>query len=413
MKTLVPPRMVEELAAIHSGGASVRAGAFNLNPKKQMKTKLKQLAVGAIVTLGFTTVTQAQYSAVAPDFQTEVRYSGVSPQGGFTAYQGQIHSWANLGWGSPTGYYIDNTLISQAALDGNGFGDPFGLYDPVTSTFYAGTYAGAGTGLWRYNNDNSWTKLGVFDSLYGADTFQGRVYASGLNTIWNGSSGQDNVIALYDLTGGSQHDVLIQATGNSASVAVDKFGNVYYANYGNLDGTISGLRVWTAEQIDSVRADLGNGAAGGGELDYYLTYDDSCFLTELPGGANGITVDDAGNVFVSVNGTVSGILMWNSLLGTWSADDPNHYTLIADMGGGWGWAGFLDAEGNVLDGGTLYAGSTMMSDDMTLITYNGDPVTPPILDILQPSSVPEPSTWALILTGGTLFGLIGRRRNNR
>lgn len=335
---------------------------------------------------------QADYNIVADNFQSQVVNLPVTPQGGFTVHDGTLHSWNNgATWGNGNYSTYDFSTgqrnnISEVKLDGNGYGDPFGIYDSVTGTFYAGTYAGSGTGLWRYNNDSTWTKLGVFESLYGADTYQGRIYASGLNTIWNGSAGQDNVIALYDLTGGSQHDVLIQATGNSASVAVDKHGNVYYANYGNLDGTVSGLRVWTAAQIDSVRADLGNGEAGGGILDTYLTYADGTLLCELPGGANGITVDDAGNVFVSYNGSTSGILMWNANLGIGNSE------IIAELTG-YGWAGFLDAEGDVLDGGALYAGSTMFGDDMTIITY-----------------VPEPTTLGT-LAGGACALLLRRRRS--
>ncbi len=343
-------------------------GHISFNPGRMLAAPLT-CAVLAIAAAN----AQADYTVVADQFKSNVIYTPVSPQGGFTVHDGNLYSW---NWGGT--YSITNLSSNSVAyqssattLDGNGYGDPLGIYDSSTGSFYAGTYGYSGSGLWRYNSNNTWTKLGVFDSLYGADTYQGRVYASGLNTIWNGSSGQENVIALYDLSGNSQHDVLIQATGNSASVAVDKYGNVYYANYGNLDGTLSGLRMWTAAQIDSVRADLGNGQAGGGILDTYLTYADSTLLCELPGGANGITVDDAGNVFVSYNGSSSGILMWNADLGIGNS------LVIAELD--WGWAGFLDAEGDVLNGGTLYAGSAMFSNDMTLITHVPEPMTAGVL----------------------------------
>lgn len=361
------------------------------------------------------TTSRADYAIIADSFSSLNLTLPVSPQFGFTVHQGQLHSW-NSDWGVMSANYtiVDlatNTLVYSSpytTLDGNGYGDPFGIYDPTTATFYAGTYTYSGSGLWRFNSDDaSWTKLGVFDSLYGAATYQGQIYASGLNQIWNNSSGQDNQIALYDLTGQNNHDVLIQATGNSATCAVDQFGNVYYANYGNLTGELNGLYVWSAAQIESVRADLGNGSAGGGEDDIYLTYSDGIFLTALPGGANGLTIDDAGNVFVSVNGDFSGIVMWNTLLGVGTVGDLDHYIEIGSIDGFWGWAGFLSAEGNVLDGGTLYAGSTMMGSDFSIITYSGDPITPPSINTLF---VPEPSS-ALLLLAGAAWLFAERRKN--
>ncbi|MDR1146371.1 MAG: PEP-CTERM sorting domain-containing protein [Verrucomicrobiales bacterium] len=329
-----------------------------------------------------------------------------STQGGFTVYNGNLYSW-NFGntWEDNPSYAIYN-LASQTildfnndhALDGNSFGDPFGLYDPDTSTFYAGTYDDKGaTGVWRYDGNGDWTKLGAFASLYGADLYQGRLYASGLNEIWNHKVGQNNQIALYDLTGHSQHDVIIQTTGNSATVAVDRQGNVYYANF---NGTIApSLYMWTAEQVNSVRADLENGGAGGSEDDLYLTYDDGLFLTSVPGGANGITVDDAGNVFVSYTkgGYDNGILMWNESLGLAADDGETHYLDVVTFSGfGVGSSpSFLDTEGDILNGGTLYIGPAFSGYDFLFLTYN---------------IIPEPSTWALLVTGLGLLLILSARR---
>ncbi|MDR1191147.1 MAG: hypothetical protein LBK60_05695 [Verrucomicrobiales bacterium] len=364
--------------------------------------KIKILTVTAAVTLGALSLptparAQSYYTPVG-DFTVEGLYLPYAPQGAFSVYQGLVYSWNAVYYGNPVGIYTIYDLNTRSlsfeapgtALDGNGFGDPFGRYDPVTGIFYIGTYTDNGTsGLWRYNDDGTYTKLGAFGSLYGADFFEGRVYASGLNQIWNGTTGQDNQIAIYDLTGGGQHDVIIQNSGNSATVAVDRLGNVYYANYnGQINGaTATGLYMWTAEQIESVRADLGNGTAGGGIDDLFLTYDDALFLTALPGGANGITADDGGNIFISTNAGVAGILMWNPDLGYATEDDPDHYQLIANMTSKYGWAGFLDTEGDVLNGGILYAGSAMMGEDFYIFTH----------------LIPEPSIWATLLLGGVML----------
>jgi hypothetical protein len=341
------------------------------------------------------------YYNVATGYAVTDLITDFTVSGGFTVYNGNVYTWTHDSYSplSP-GYRITNlatgniTLVSPGGnpngggLDGNGFGDPFGFYDPYDNIFYAGTFNGFGTGMWYYNQaDDKWKKLGVFNSLYAATAVNGRVYASGLNAIWAGGTSQDNVIALYDLTGGSAHDILIQATGPSAACAVDKFGNVYYANYAaaGVTGKAS-LYMWTAEQIDSVRADLGHGAAGGGEFDSYLTYADGRVLTVLPDfswGANGITVDDGGNVFVSYNGGETGILMWNESLGDWKVDDAYHYEIIATATKDVMWAGFLDAEGDLLNGGTLYANA-----------YNSPGLAAITFDV-----VPEPGTWALMAAG--------------
>ncbi|MDR1305208.1 MAG: hypothetical protein LBK76_08310 [Verrucomicrobiales bacterium] len=325
-------------------------------------------------------------------------------QGGFTVYDGNLYSWNFAeSWGANSSYAIYNFATSSTTyfnnnnpLDGNSYGDPFGLYDPVSGKFYAGTYTDKGTtGVWRYEGDGNWTKLGVFASLYGADFYQGRLYASGLNAIWNGAFGQNNQIALYDLTGNSQHDVIIQTAGNSATVAVDNQGNVYYANFnGIINGeSVTALYMWTADQVDSVRADLeGGGTAGGGEGDLFLTYEDGLFLTTVPGGANGITVDAAGNVFVSykIDSRYNGILMWNESLGLAAEDDAAHYLTVAQFGGsGVGAApSFLDTEGDVLNGGILYAGPDFEGDQFFFLTYN---------------IIPEPSIWASLLLGGAML----------
>lgn len=316
--------------------------------------------------------------------------------GGYSVSNGTVHVWTDdMFNGGYLGYrtaQISTGLVTDisrpSTQHGNGYGDAFGLYDSSSSTFYAGYYSGSEAGVLRYAN-GAWQSLGIFQSLYGATVHDGDLYVSGLNQIWTGSTGQDNQIALFDLTGGNQHDVIIQATGNSAQVAVDAQGNVYYANYGSTPG----LYRWSFEDINLVRADKGGGLAGGGEDDLFLTINDAVQLTALPDGANGIAVDEAGNVFVTVNGNTSSLLMWNDSMGLWSNEDAFHFDLIAGLDESlfYGWFGALAATGNFLDGGAIYL-SNYGSNGLAEIT----------------SAVPEPSVAALLILGTT--ALIARRR---
>lgn len=321
------------------------------------------------------------------------RLTSLNVYGGYSVYDGQLYYWGGSGSGVQEYRIYDiaaGTLRSSIPVSGitmvsNMYGDPFGLYDSINGIFYVGTYSNSDSGLYSYNESTGvWNSLGVFESLFGAATYDGRVYASGLNAIWNGGFGQGNQIALFDLTGAGNHDVIIQADGNSAGVAVDHAGNVYYASY-EFGG--SGLYMWTAEQVASVMAENGHGGAGGGEDDIFLTYNDATLLTDLPGGAYGINVDAAGNIFVTVNGGVSGLLMWNESMGL---GDGEHYELIADAGGSWGWFNHVEVEGDFLNGGTLWVSS---GTGLAEITY----------------LIPEPTTFAMVIMGG-LLALYGNRR---
>ena len=73
------------------------------------------------------------------------------------------------------------------------------------------------------------------------------------------------------------------------------------------------LYMWTAEQIAGVTNNY-----DAGDEDTFLTLEDGQILTTLRGLSNGITVDEAGNVFISLNGfngQESAVVMWNGTAG--------------------------------------------------------------------------------------------------
>jgi hypothetical protein len=322
--------------------------------------------IGALTVSGAINHAHASYQPnTALGFASGTANLGVNFEGGFSVYSGTAHLWSPYTSTGTGGYNTANastgatTVVSATALDGNGFGDPFGLYVPASGTFYAGTYNGnsgtAAGGLWGYNG--TWTKLGVYDSLFAAAAnTSGTVYLSGLNSAWSGTYGQNNVIAVY--TGGTFQPV-IQTQGNSAGVAMDNSGNVYYADF-DASGTAY-LRSWTAAQVATA---LSSGTA--------LTYAQSSTLTALPPGASATdtAVDDGGNVFVSINNSgTNGIIVWFADSGTSGGANYQYVAyLTTTPGGSFDWAGFLATTGNVLDGGALYAGSSAMLNDLTAIT---------------------------------------------
>lgn len=354
----------------------------------------KTCAAMAALGLGLAVNCRADFTPVADGSWTvSEKLPNLMLYGGYTVNNGQLHYWSGLGFSGGTPSYevydmASGSLLSSQTPDipikSNGFGDPFGYYDAGSGKFYVGTYDYSGSGLYSYDtNTGTWANHGVFEALYGMAMHGGQVYASGLNQIWNGGYGQDNQIAIYDLSGAGNHDVIIQAMGNSAGVAVDAAGNVYYANYGYGSSYENALYMWTAEQVASVRADLGMGGAGGGIDDLFLTAADALRLCALPSGGNGIAVDAAGNVFVSMNNfsTGGGLIMWNASMG----DD---YLYLGDVDG---WAGAISVEGDFLNGGTLYVtGGNGFSE-------------------LHYTPVPEPATYA-VLAGLAVFALALRRR---
>jgi len=316
----------------------------------------------------------------------DIEISGAN--GGFSYVNGTLHYW-----NSSQGYVTTDVStgattvfgLPDGGVNSNGYGDAFGCYDSTSNVFYAATISGMSDAyIYAYDcTANQWLSSGSAVNAYGADCYNGQLYFSGLTETWNGSTGQNNYISRYVVntpyseSGLGLHDSIIETVGNSASMAIDNQGNFYYATYDGY-GSASALYKWDAALVCTVIDDIVNG-----EDDEYLTLSQGTMLTQLNGGGNGITVDDAGNVFVTINSGSDGsqVIMWNSSMGS---GEGYNYDVIAtaDASMGWGWFGELDIDGNFLAGDSLY-GSFGWQNPITEITC----------------TIPEPTTIAIMAIG--------------
>ncbi|WP_319526488.1 hypothetical protein [uncultured Desulfosarcina sp.] len=304
-------------------------------------------------------------------------------EGSFSVSNGIGHYWASGSY-----YTVDlatETITNMGAPSSvlsNGYGDPFGLYDATSNAFYAATYYNEGSSyIYKYDYaTETWSEGVETVNLYSGAIYDGNIYVSGLREPWSG--GYDtNYISLFDVEAGISY-ALIETGGASASVALDNVGNVYYATYGTNE-----LYRWSADQVEGVMEDLANGIE-----DTYLTLDDGEKLSDLPGGGNGITVDDAGNVFVTTNGSAGNLLlMWNGESG-----DEDNYTILGEAPEDeyMAWYGFMDIEGDFTLGDSLYLSAA----------YGGC--------ITEITAAPVPVPAAIWLLGSGLLGLIGIRRHS-
>ena len=198
----------------------------------------------------------------------------------------------------------------------------------------------------------------------------------GANAYVSGLEGGSASIALLDISGTNNHDVVLSLSGNSAGFDFDSAGNLYYAT-NTFPATTGALVFFSSAQILS---GLGAGS---------VPLSAATILTDLDDDATGaynVAVDGADRVFFSQNAGFNGlsVAVWNGTAGL-----GENFTTIAQ---GTQFLTFTDSDGDVLGGsGALYQSG-----------FGG-------AGVAEIKAIPEPSATILLATGLLLFARSRRR----
>ncbi len=263
--------------------------------------------------------------------------------------------------GSPTGYEGLDTYNSFVRMDpsGSSVWVGFTVYDGSDDRIYQVDVA---SGTWSHKA----TLNGNFDLEWSGSN----AYVSGLN----GESWGNSAIWLLDTSGSNSHTRTASTGGNSAGLAFDSMGNLYYGSNGL---TTDQMFEWTAAQV----------ATGGQDTST------ATILSDLEAGSYDTTVGCDDQVFFNMNGYYS--LGYNAIAKiTGEGAGSNNYDYVAmNASTSYPWFTFLDYDGEGMgSGGALYA---------------TDYSTTGVAQV-----VPIPG--AIWLLGSGLLGLIGiRRRTSR
>lgn len=178
------------------------------------------------------------------------------------------------------------------------------------------------TGLWEHKA----TLTGNFDM----EIVNGKLIVDG--AIY----GDENIIYLLDTTGTNNHRAIIETTGNSAGIATDAQGNLYYAT-STMDVNV--LVKWSNTDLATVLYS---------ETAEVLQMSVAQKLSDLPAGAYDCDVDQAGNVVFNINDYSSNkiVAMWNGTPG-----DGSNYDTLAYTADDMDWLTMIKTTGNVLDPG--------------------------------------------------------------
>jgi hypothetical protein len=236
-------------------------------------------------------------------------------------------------------YQVDMTKGSEIGR----FGEP-AEYDATNYVSFL-TVSPDGTTLWTgYTSDgnaddriysidvetDSWKLQARFPGNFDLIFWNNSILVSGLNSVtW----GDPNAIYVLDTSGQDQHRMIIETGGNSAGMAVDSLGSIYFGTSYFMNP--NAIFRWDSTQLAQVLNSI--------DLDT-LKISDGEKLTNIPAGANDCEVDEAGNLVFNLNlyGGLKVLAKWNG-----NAGNGMNLDTIAVAAGEWDWLGSLSTMGDV------------------------------------------------------------------
>jgi len=291
--------------------------------------------------------------------------------------------------------FIGDTLLCIDLRDGS----PAGYY-PVPGDYdaYPGfiTLSPDGSEIWAGftvpgNTDDRiyrvstvtglWTLEARFPGNYDLAFWNDSILVSGLNsTSWSDPAS----IFLLDTTGGDRHRKIIEAGGNSAGLAVDGSGNLYYGTSSSMEP--NAMYRWDSLGLAGVVASRGEDT---------LFPEDAVKLTDLPAGAGDCEVDGSGNLVFSFNDFMAPKVLarWNGTAGAGFRFDTLATADRTDD-----WLGMVRVQGDV---------TIPSSGNRALVVCTGRPMTdvhrdyiPLLLSPLMPVSGRENEENAILDLSG-------------
>ncbi|MDD2196632.1 MAG: DUF4465 domain-containing protein [Bacteroidales bacterium] len=178
-----------------------------------------------------------------------------------------------------------------------------------------------------------WELEALMPGNYDLDFLNGKALVSGLNSEdWNDPTS----IFVLDTEGTNNHQKVIEIGGNSAGLATDNEGNIYYST-SFLGATANAVYRWSSADISPI---ISNPEA------VPLTLTEATKLTDIPCGAYDCEVDEVGNVMFNFNDFSSDkvLAVWNQTIG-----DGYNFDTLAIATDGTDWLTMVKSCGNILE----------------------------------------------------------------
>jgi hypothetical protein len=308
-----------------------------------MRIKIRLLLAAVLSMLLFFPVAGLAASSIVspfPGYSANDVLTSVYPNAGFDVYDAGGTWQCAVYSGATTGLNIYNMDGSVAHSLGTPTGysgwNSFVRMDPSGDSVWVGYTVSGNSDDRIYHVDiasSTWTQKATLGGNFDLEWSGSNAYVSGLN----GEPWGNSAVWLLDTSGSNSHTQTALTGGNSAGLAFDSMGNLYYGSNGL---TTDQMFEWTAAQV-----------AAGGQNTGTAT-----ILSDLEAGAYDTTVGYDDQVFFKMNGYYS--LGYNAIAKiTGKGAGLNNYDYVGlNASTAYPWFTFLDYEGEGMgSGGALYA----------------------------------------------------------